>query len=92
MRLDQNFYEIDFSNRSLFLNPIKILFSGDNSGGETPDPISNSEVKPSSADDTALATGWKSRSSPGKSLIPLRRDFYCISAPLVLYLSRVLNN
>src|SRR3954468_11242454 len=39
--------------------------SGDNSGGETPDPIPNSEVKPSRANGTAGETLWESRSSPG---------------------------
>ena len=38
---------------------------GAHSGGETPDPIPNSEVKPASADDTALETGWESRAVPG---------------------------
>src|SRR5207302_6313088 len=37
---------------------------GGYSGGETPGPIPNPEVKPSSADGTALETGWESRSSP----------------------------
>ena len=39
--------------------------SGDFSRGETPVPIPNTEVKPSSADDTAWETVWESRSSPG---------------------------
>ena len=39
--------------------------SGDDSDGETPVPIPNTEVKPASADGTALETGWESRSSPG---------------------------
>ena len=39
--------------------------SGGYSGGVTPDPISNSEVKPSRADGTAGETLWESRSSPG---------------------------
>src|SRR3954464_7824480 len=37
---------------------------GGHSGGETPGPIPNPEVKPSSADGTALETGWESRTSP----------------------------
>src|SRR5438552_6637167 len=37
---------------------------GGYSGGETPGPIPNPEVKPSSADGTALETGWESRSPP----------------------------
>ncbi len=39
--------------------------SGDDSGGETPDPIPNSEVKSSSADGTAGVILWESRTSPG---------------------------
>src|SRR3989442_5640903 len=37
---------------------------GGYSGGETPGHIPNPEVKPSSADGTALETGWESRSPP----------------------------
>src|SRR5215204_7157200 len=41
------------------------LFSkGDDSGGDTPLPIPNREVKPASADGTAEETPWESRSSP----------------------------
>jgi 3'-phosphoadenosine 5'-phosphosulfate sulfotransferase (PAPS reductase)/FAD synthetase len=41
------------------------LFSkGDDSGGDTPLPIPNREVKPASADGTAGETPWESRSSP----------------------------
>ena len=42
--------------------------SGDNSGGATPLPIPNREVKPTSADGTALVTGWKSRTLPDLNL------------------------
>ena len=38
---------------------------GGHSGGETPVPIPNTEVKPSSADGTAWVTAWESRSLPG---------------------------
>ena len=38
---------------------------GDDSAGETPDPIPNSVVKPCCADGTALETRWESRKSPG---------------------------
>ena len=38
---------------------------GDHRGVVTPDPIPNSEVKHSFADDTAGETLWKSRSLPG---------------------------
>ncbi len=41
------------------------VFPGGNSGGETPVPIPNTVVKPSSADGTSLATGWESRTLPG---------------------------
>ena len=34
-------------------------------GGETPGPIPNPEVKTSRADDTAVARLWESRSAPG---------------------------
>ena len=37
---------------------------GGHGGGETPGPISNPEVKPSSADGTARETVWESRSPP----------------------------
>ncbi len=43
----------------------RVEFSGDDSGGATPDPIPNSEVKSSSADGTAGVTLWESRTSPG---------------------------
>ena len=41
-----------------------IINSGGYSDGETPLPIPNREVKPFSADGTALVTGWKSRTLP----------------------------
>ena len=52
------------------LNSINI-FAGDYGGGVTPDPIPNSEVKPSRADGTTWATGWESRSLPALLLKPL---------------------
>ena len=42
---------------------VEQIFPGGFGGGVTPDPIPNSEVKPSSADDTT--TLWESRSLPG---------------------------
>ena len=39
-------------------------FFGGYSGGDTPDPISNSEVKPACADGTAWETMWESKSLP----------------------------
>jgi hypothetical protein len=57
---------ISFLRRILSpLTRFRICFSGGFSGGETPVPIPNTEVKPFSADGTALATAWESRSSPG---------------------------
>ena len=43
-------------NRSRFISRSVVYnsFPGDNGGGVTPDPIPNSEVKPSSADDTTI--------------------------------------
>ena len=38
--------------------------SGGHSGGETPGPIPNPEAKPSSADGTATARSWESRTPP----------------------------
>ncbi len=51
--------------------------SGGQSGGETPVLIPNTEVKPSSADGTALGTGWESRSLPEKTL-SIRKGFFLI--------------
>ena len=49
--------------------PDVLSYSYSVSGGfsvvEPPVPISNTEVKHLSADDTALATGWENRSLPG---------------------------
>ena len=40
-------------------------FPGDHSGGATPVPIPNTEVKPASADGTWGVAPWESRTSPG---------------------------
>ena len=40
-------------------------FSGGDVGGAIPDPIPNSEVKPSRADGTAWEAKWESRTPPG---------------------------
>jgi hypothetical protein len=42
-----------------------VSIPGDFTGGATPVPIPNTEVKPSRADGTALVTAWESRSLPG---------------------------
>ena len=43
----------------------KSRIPGDHSEGATPVPVPNTEVKPLSADGTALETAWESRTSPG---------------------------
>jgi hypothetical protein len=40
------------------------MVSGDYTGGATPVPIPNTEVKPSRVDGTAGETLWESRTSP----------------------------
>ena len=42
-----------------------LLHPGDHGGGVTPVPIPNTAVKPSSADGTARAAWWESRTLPG---------------------------
>ena len=44
-----------------------LLLAGDSRGGGPPGSIPNPEVKPTSADDTASAGTWESRSWPAKS-------------------------
>ncbi len=48
----------------LQLNRKTFFRKGDDSGGDTPLPIPNREVKPARADGTAGETLWESRSSP----------------------------
>ena len=50
------------ANPELFRYHLNV--SGGSSGAGPPVPISNTEVKHPSADDTALATGWENRSLP----------------------------
>jgi hypothetical protein len=52
-----------------------LLFGGDG-GGDTPVSIPNTEVKPSSADGTALVTEWESRTPPDyfKALLRIRYE------------------
>ena len=61
--------------RSIILLRILIRFSGGYCGGVTPDPIPNSEVKPSCADGTAGETLWESRSLPDLWAGSPLRDF-----------------
>ena len=51
-------------------------FPGGHRGGETPVPIPNTAVKPSSADGTSGVTPWESRSLPGIFL------FACLLDPI----------
>ena len=44
---------------------LQSTFPGGHRRGVTPVPIPNTEVKPSTADGTAWATAWESRSLPG---------------------------
>jgi hypothetical protein len=48
-------------------------YSGGNSEGATPVPISNTEVKSLSADGTAWVTVWESRTLPGYNEAPKRK-------------------
>jgi hypothetical protein len=50
------------------------MISGGFSEEATPVPIPNTEVKLPSADGTALATGWESRSPPDPFQSPSRRE------------------
>ncbi len=43
---------------------VQFRFVGVDSGGGTPDPIPNSEVKPASGDGTARFAVWKSSTTP----------------------------
>ena len=49
----------------VFTNSERYRFPGGFSGGATPDPIPNSEVKPTRADGTDRASDRESRSLPG---------------------------
>jgi hypothetical protein len=64
---------------------------GDHSRGVTPDPIPNSEVKPSYADGTAWETVWESRSLPGfiLSLMSKTWGFFFIRMSRINVISRM---
>jgi hypothetical protein len=47
-----------------FFQNVALEFLGDHSEGETPVPISNTEVKPFNADGTAWEAVWESRTLP----------------------------
>ena len=57
---------------------------GGHTGGATPVPIPNTEVKPSKADATAAVRQWESRTLPGYNKGPLVER----SADLFFYMSR----
>ena len=59
------------------------MFGGD-SGGATPVPIPNTEVKPSSADGTAWETLWESKKLPG--FIFIQKAFSFRNAFFVSYM------
>ena len=66
------------------------IFFGDDVGGVLPDPISNSEVKPSRADGTARARAWESRTLPDYFRAPLvhtsgARSFWGVCASLAIH-------
>ena len=59
MRLDHNVFASD--KFGIF----RLEFLGGFTGGATPVPIPNTEVKPSRADDTMTERSWESRTLPG---------------------------
>ena len=58
---------------------------GGHTGGATPVPIPNTEVKPSKADDTAAVRQWESRTLPGYNEGPLEKS----SGPFLLKIGSV---
>ena len=67
MRLDHYFLlvRLQISTNVIISDlPYVNLIFGEYSTGATPVPISNTEVKPCSADGTAREAGWESRTLP----------------------------
>ena len=62
MRLDHNLFA------SVKFGIFSLQFLGGFTGGATPVPIPNTEVKPSWADDTMTERSWESRTLPGLKL------------------------
>src|SRR6266850_6568872 len=62
-------------------------FPGDHTARVTPVPIPNTVVKPRRADDTARATVWERRSSPGLNYKKGRSDYsdrpFCFGVPSI---------
>ena len=82
MRLDLIFSPLLQTNSIVDLG---IWFSGLISERATPVPIPNTEVKPFSADGTARAAVWESRTRPGfysKRLHQKLGAFFCPTLPL----------
>ena len=50
-----------------------LAFAGVFSRGATPDPIPNSEVKPSCGDGIARVTVWESSTAPASFCAPVRK-------------------
>ncbi len=55
---------------TLAKNDLSLIIVGVYSGRVTPDPISNSEVKPTSGDGIAVARLWESSTAPTSFLLP----------------------
>ena len=66
MRLDHLSLLVALQRSALLIisMPYVTLIFGEYSTGDTPVPISNTEVKPCSADGTARETWWESRTLP----------------------------
>ena len=70
MRLDHFFSPLLLQTNSIVKSQYQNLFSGLVSERATPVPIPNTEVKPFSADGTARAAVWESRTRPDSFLKP----------------------
>ncbi len=69
---------------------VQTRFLGGHSKWETPLPIPNREVKPLSADGTALATGWESRMLPRLILKdPYLRVFFVFQITLTSLVKKI---
>ena len=56
----------------------KYILSGDNGEGDPPVPISNTEVKPFSADGTWTVGSWESKSLPVKTKSQLDKSWFFV--------------
>lgn len=67
-------------------------FAGVSSGGGTPDPIPNSEVKPASGDGIAGVTLWESSTMPALFLNPIgenRLGFFMSKICIEIFIQRL---